>query len=308
MDLDGIRIASCETGLRLAGSYNVTIDLGGSVISGCGNGVEISAGSSNNTLMNGVVEQNAKNGILVDGCSEMPDENLIQFVQVLRKRTERDCAFRRGRKLGPGLQRPGNNTSHDRLRWDCGIGALQRGQLEHDRRERVLWPLRRRFPGRNAGGCKIQLVGATTDPCMRHPILLGSATQSAKTWTFAPWLGSVPSLGDSDNDGLPDQWEIERFGSITLYDGDDDPDNDGLTNAQEYELGSDPNNPVWIDITTPVSTPYFTDGASVSVEGKDHKCKFQSRSPTMGTPVTPVDFDSASGTWSATVTLDAGRT
>lgn len=44
---------------------------------------------------------------------------------------------------------------------------------------------------------------------------------------------------DTDSDGLPDCWEIKYFGN--LDEGpDDDYDNDGLTNLQEYQFGTDP--------------------------------------------------------------------
>ncbi len=46
--------------------------------------------------------------------------------------------------------------------------------------------------------------------------------------------------GDSDNDGLPDAWEIQYFGSITAQNGSGDPDLDGKTNFQEYQNGTDP--------------------------------------------------------------------
>lgn len=46
---------------------------------------------------------------------------------------------------------------------------------------------------------------------------------------------------DSDTDGLDDTWEITHFGSITAQSGSDDADGDGLTNAQEYAAGTDPN-------------------------------------------------------------------
>ena len=45
---------------------------------------------------------------------------------------------------------------------------------------------------------------------------------------------------DSDNDGLPDWWEIHWFGSTTNYDGSADPDGDLYTNQEEYEAGTDP--------------------------------------------------------------------
>lgn len=48
-----------------------------------------------------------------------------------------------------------------------------------------------------------------------------------------------PSV-DADADGLPDYWEIQHFGSITAYDGNGDPDGDGITNLQEYTENTDP--------------------------------------------------------------------
>ncbi|MFC4991465.1 cadherin domain-containing protein [Rubritalea tangerina] len=45
---------------------------------------------------------------------------------------------------------------------------------------------------------------------------------------------------DSDTDGLDDGWELANFGGTALYDGAADVDNDGFTNAEEWELGTDP--------------------------------------------------------------------
>ena len=45
---------------------------------------------------------------------------------------------------------------------------------------------------------------------------------------------------DPEPDGLPDDWELEYFGDIDLYDGNDDPDLDQLTNAEEYSAGTNP--------------------------------------------------------------------
>jgi len=47
---------------------------------------------------------------------------------------------------------------------------------------------------------------------------------------------------DSDNDGLPDWWELRWFGTLA-YGAGDDPDHDGLTNLQEYQHSTDPHNP-----------------------------------------------------------------
>jgi hypothetical protein len=47
---------------------------------------------------------------------------------------------------------------------------------------------------------------------------------------------------DSDSNGLPDWWEMKYFGAIG-QNPNADPDGDGLTNLQEYQHGTDPNNP-----------------------------------------------------------------
>lgn len=44
---------------------------------------------------------------------------------------------------------------------------------------------------------------------------------------------------DTDNDGLPDDWEIHHFESLD-YIGSGDPDGDGLTNLQEFIYHTDP--------------------------------------------------------------------
>ncbi len=48
--------------------------------------------------------------------------------------------------------------------------------------------------------------------------------------------------GDSDNDGLNDNWERDNFGDLA-QDGNGDADDDGLSNAEEYALVTKVNNP-----------------------------------------------------------------
>lgn len=45
---------------------------------------------------------------------------------------------------------------------------------------------------------------------------------------------------DADRDGLSDKWEIAKFGSITAYDGNGDPDADGVKNSLEASAGTNP--------------------------------------------------------------------
>lgn len=72
--------------------------------------------------------------------------------------------------------------------------------------------------------------------------------QGGNGGTLSPSIGQVINVfyydaaTDSDADGLPDEWEDEHFGNLDQL-GSDDPDGDGFTNAEEYEAGSDPNDP-----------------------------------------------------------------
>ena len=45
---------------------------------------------------------------------------------------------------------------------------------------------------------------------------------------------------DADNDGISDKWEILNFGSITSYNGNGDPDGDGVKNSLEISAGTNP--------------------------------------------------------------------
>ena len=54
----------------------------------------------------------------------------------------------------------------------------------------------------------------------------------------------ILSVGtDSDNDGLPDAWEMQNFNDLTTADATTDSDGDGLPDIQEYAHHTDPNNP-----------------------------------------------------------------
>jgi len=62
------------------------------------------------------------------------------------------------------------------------------------------------------------------------------------------YLGTDPLKADTDDNGIND--------------GDEDFDNDGLTNAQECELGTDPN-------TADTDGDGLSDGAEVNIHGTD---------------------------------------
>ncbi|HON08960.1 MAG TPA: immunoglobulin domain-containing protein, partial [Verrucomicrobiota bacterium] len=64
----------------------------------------------------------------------------------------------------------------------------------------------------------------------------GSVTSEVATLT-------IQSGNDSDNDGLPDEWEIANGLNPQLNDASEDKDNDGMTNLAEYIAGTNPNDP-----------------------------------------------------------------
>ena len=67
---------------------------------------------------------------------------------------------------------------------------------------------------------------------------------------------------DTDGDGLPDAWEQTYFGDLTQGPGDDLPDQDGLTNLEEYQAGTDPT-------VADTDGDGLTDGEEVNTHGTD---------------------------------------
>lgn len=95
-----------------------------------------------------------------------------------------------------------------------------------------------------------------------------------------------PPNPDSDNDGLPDAWELSHFGNLTSQAGAGDADQDGASNAAELLAGTLPANPASLLTITVVSAA----GAGFmvtwsSVPGKTYRIE-TSPSPGAGGPWT----------------------
>jgi hypothetical protein len=60
-------------------------------------------------------------------------------------------------------------------------------------------------------------------------------------YVFSFVLAAAVPVGDSDGDGLPDDWEVQHFGSISVETGAGNHDGDSLSNRAEFLTGANPN-------------------------------------------------------------------
>lgn len=97
------------------------------------------------------------------------------------------------------------------------------------------------------GGQSVSLSGASTAVAtFTAPVVTSNTTLTfSLTVTDTQSATDVASVTitvanvDSDDDGLPDAWELQYFGNLTQGPT-DDPDGDGATNAEEWQEGTDP--------------------------------------------------------------------
>jgi hypothetical protein len=120
------------------------------------------------------------------------------------------------------------------------------------------------FQWRFNGG---DIAGATGDTLLLTDVSAAAnegqytvvATNSAGSATSAP----AALMVDSDRDGLPDSWEIANFDNLTAQRGGGDPDNDGVSNADEFYDSTNPNSATSL---RPRLTAYSDAGGALAAE------------------------------------------
>ena len=111
-----------------------------------------------------------------------------------------------------------------------------------------------KFGGTGFSGATFNAIANDTDANVLDTVAMRNQAQTQQiemqgngAMNFALGFETGKSITyDSDGDGLPDWWTQQYFGHPTSQAGDlsrlgDDPDHDGLTNLQEYILGTNPN-------------------------------------------------------------------
>lgn len=74
-------------------------------------------------------------------------------------------------------------------------------------------------------------------PAYRYYLFVTNNTALAQNFVFN-MNGQNAATDDYDGDGLPDSWELACWPSIYSYSGTSDPDNDGVSNTEEYLEGT----------------------------------------------------------------------
>ena len=203
--IEQVLVTACDTGIRLIETYQTTVDLSGSHILGCGTGVAVLAGSSNNTILGGEIAGNTGDGILFDGCGEIPQGNLIQGTQVSGNERNGILILEGSQNRILEAMIKGNNTSGEGYGGVAvfgGCNSINQSVISENGCYGV-------YADESLAGCPVDATynnwGDTSGP---SGVGLGLGDAVSEYVDYVPWIGLDP-FGDLDNDGWPNQAEAQ---------------------------------------------------------------------------------------------------
>jgi hypothetical protein len=85
-------------------------------------------------------------------------------------------------------------------------------------------------------------AGAISNSAGIFAIQFTNSVGGSLSTTATNHVAFLTVLLDSNNNGIPDNWESQYFGSPTGADRNADPDGDGMSNWAEYTAGTNPTN------------------------------------------------------------------
>ncbi len=97
------------------------------------------------------------------------------------------------------------------------------------------------------GSCTLTAEAIGYETAIYYNVPVASGTATTRTFELNADTDNDAIADDNDddddNDGMPDDWEILHSLDPLVDDASEDADDDGYTNLEEYEAGTDPQNP-----------------------------------------------------------------
>ncbi len=239
LNLVDVAVQSCETGLALVESYQLTLDLGNSEIYENTTGIRVAAGADNR-IQNGTVRNNTGDGIRVEGEDEVTTGIRLEGIQVLDNGGNGILLLDGGEHTVANCTVTGNNNLPSPICYG-GVAVfsccteVNNNIIENNQCYGV-------YADDLLSGEPLDATnnwwGDASGPAhpLENPDGLGNAVSD--NVFFNPWLGS-PLTEDSDADGLEDGWELRYFSNLDQTAA-GDFDGDGWFNLAEAQAVTDP--------------------------------------------------------------------